>query len=137
MGTFLGGDSDRIRLEPANIVPRQKWSDPTILDEEFKHPNDFLGLIKIVKYFGVHRSEAELDQFLQAVSERFPPHCQWIWPLLPLFRRSRGENVVLLLLQCPLRDKYLANNTKNPTFTGEFVTGLAKCKYSPPIPLLS
>ncbi|KAM0441100.1 hypothetical protein ACHAPT_000405 [Fusarium lateritium] len=54
-----------IRLEPAIGVPRQNYSDPTILDEEFKHPDDVLDLIRIVKYFSVHRSEAELDRFLK------------------------------------------------------------------------
>ncbi|KAJ3525941.1 hypothetical protein NM208_g11422 [Fusarium decemcellulare] len=111
----IGRGLDTIKPWDASLT------EPTILDREFETLPEQLELVRLAKYFSTHRDENELDMFLNALYRRFPPECEWIHPLLSRFKEHSGKPVVVLLLQCPLRDKTLNSASHDPCFTEEFV----------------
>ncbi|KAF4471390.1 hypothetical protein FALBO_1691 [Fusarium albosuccineum] len=51
----------------------------------------------------------------------------WIWPLLDQSRKSRGKPAVIVLLHCPLREKSITDDSKNPCFTHQVANATDKC----------
>lgn len=129
LGTSEEQDFHKIRVTPKNgTFRRDTWSSPTLLNHEFGRSWDRIDLYNIANYFTQPRSEHELDHFLETIHPRFPPQGEWIWPLLPQFRRYRGKDVVVLLLQCPKHEQSITRHSDDSCFTDVVVSGMEKCK---------
>lgn len=125
---------DRTRLQPLRATNTREWQDPTILDAEFGADTYGLAeLLSMARFFSSKRSEAELSTFMGSLEKRFPPTCGWIWPLMDRFKALQGLRTVLVLMQCPLRERRFGMDLgQDACFTEYFAAGLESSKYRGP-----